>query len=212
MKKSKILVLLLAIVMTLTVFTGCSNKEAGNTTEGEKKVEEESKTDVVEDYGVVIDEDTVTFTDARDKEVTIKKNPKRVVCLFNSYMDIWYKCGGEVIGRIESAKEKPVEGSEDAEIVGTNGEPSLEKIISLKPDLVIGAANMKTQLKVCEMLEESDIDVILLHNEMKEEYFKTVRIFSALTDRDDLYEKYEGEVRADIDAIVDKVSRSEERL
>lgn len=209
MKKSKILVLLLAIVMTLTVFTGCGNKEAGNTTEGEKKVEEESKTDVVEDYGVVIDEDTVTFTDARDKEVTIKKNPERVVCLFNSYMDIWYKCGGEVIGRIESAKEKPVEGSEDAEIVGTNGEPSLEKIMSLEPDLVIGAANMKTQLKVCEMLEESDIDVILLHNEMKEEYFKTVRIFSALTDRDDLYEKYEGEVRADIDAIVDKVSSDE---
>ena len=209
MKKSKILVLLLAIVMTLTDFTACGNKEADNTTEGEKKVEEESKTDVVEDYGVVIDEDTVTFTDARDKEVTIKKNPKRVVCLFNSYMDIWYKCGGEVIGRIESAKEKPVEGSEDAEIVGINGEPSLEKIMSLEPDLVIGAANMKTQLKVCEMLEESDIDVILLHNEMKEEYFKTVRIFSALTDRDDLYEKYEGEVRADIDAIVDKVSSDE---
>ena len=178
MKKSKLLVLLLALIMTLTVFTGCSNVETSNNANEENKVEEvdESKTDVVEKYGVVIDEETVSFTDARDKEVTIKKNPERVVCLFNSYMDIWYKCGGEVIGRIESSKEKPVEGSEDAEIVGTNGEPSLEKIISLKPDLVIGAANMKTQLKVCEMLEESNIDVILLHNETKEEYFKTVKI------------------------------------
>lgn len=209
MKKTKLLVLLFALIMTLTVFTGCSNVETSNNANEENKVEEvdESKTDVIEKYGVVIDEKTVTFTDARDKEVTIKKNPERVVCLFNSYMDIWYKCGGEVVGRIESSKEKPVEGSEDAEIVGTNGEPSLEKIISLKPDLVIGAANMKTQLKVCEMLEGSNIDVILLHNETKEEYFKTVRIFSALTNRDDLYEKYEGEVRADIEAIIDRVPK-----
>ena len=85
MKKSKILVLMLAIVMTLTIFTGCGNKEASNTVEEEKKVAEEE----VEDYGVVIDEDTITFTDARDKEVTVDKNPERVVCLFNSYMDIW---------------------------------------------------------------------------------------------------------------------------
>lgn len=203
MKKSKILVLMLAIVMTLTIFTGCGNKEASNTVEEEKKVAEEE----VEDYGVVIDEDTITFTDARDKEVTVDKNPERVVCLFNSYMDIWYKCGGEVVGRIESAKENPVEGSEDAEVVGSPGEPSLEKIISLKPDLVILTANFKKQLEIAEMLEQNDIKVIALNNENKEDYFKTVRMFTALTDRDDLYEKYEGEVRTAVDSVLEKAPK-----
>lgn len=206
MKKSKMLVLILAIAMVLSVFTGCTDKEANNESKEVNK-EEENKAEVVEEYGISIDENSVTFTDARDKEITIDKKPERVVCLFNSYLDIWYKCGGEVVGRVDSAKEKPVEGSENAEVVGGPGEPSLEKIISLKPDLVILTANFKKQLEIAEMLEQNNIKVIALDNENKEDYFRTVRLFTALTDREDLYEKYEGEVRAAIDDIIEKAPK-----
>jgi len=203
---------MLAAVMIMSVFTGCGNKEANDTAKEVKEVEEvkEEETKAKEEYGLVIDQDTVTFTDARDKEVTIKKNPEKVVCLFNSYLDIWYKCGGEVIGRVDSAKEKPVEGSEDAEVVGSPGEPSLEKIISLQPDLVILTANFKKQLELAEMLEQNDISVIALNNETVEDYFKSVRLFTALTERDDLYEKYEGEVRTAVEDVIAKVPKDKE--
>ena len=83
----------------------------------------------------------------------------------------------------------------------------MEKIISLKPDLVILTANFKKQLEIAEMLEQNDISVIALNNENKEDYFKTVRMFTALTDRDDLYEKYEGEVRTAVDSVLEKAPK-----
>ncbi|MBU5440332.1 ABC transporter substrate-binding protein [Tissierella sp. MSJ-40] len=203
MKRSKLLVLLLVVVMTTSIFTGCSNKETNNVSE---EVEQEESA-ITESYGIKIDENTVTFIDARDKEVTFDKNPERVVCLFNSFLDIWYKCGGTVIGKVDEAKEKPIEGSENAEAVGGPGSPSVEKIISLNPDLVIISSNFTKQLEVADILEQNNIKVLALDNEYKEDYFKTVRLFTALTDREDLYEKYEGEVRASIDSVISKVPK-----
>ncbi len=201
MKKSKILILMLIVTLTLPLFTGCNNQ---------KKEFVSKDKGVKHEHGIQIDEDTVTFTDARDKKVILDKNPERVVCLFNSYLDIWCKCGGKVVGKVEEAEEKPIEGSEGAEIVGSPGEPSIEKIIALKPDLVIITANFSKQLKAAEMLEQNDIKVIALDNQYKENYFETVRLFTALTDRDDLYEKYEGEVKKAINDVIDKAPKDKD--
>lgn len=209
MKKIRLIALMLSVAMILSIFTGCSKKEEVNTATNENKeeVKEEVKDEVKEEYGVKIDEETVTFTDAREKEVTINKNPENVVCLFTSYLDIWVKCGGTVVGKVEDSKDKPVDGTENAEVVGTPGSPSVEKILSLKPDVVILSTNFKAQADMAEMLEQNGVKVIALDNENKEDYFKTVRLFTALTGREDLYEKNAAEVATAINDIIEKAPK-----
>ena len=41
-------------------------------------------------------ENTVTFTDALNREVTIAKNPKRTAALIGSFADVWTLSGGEI--------------------------------------------------------------------------------------------------------------------
>ncbi len=211
MKKSNLLSLLLIIVMASTIFTGCS-KNAGlesNTPSNtnESKNEDTESMEAKSEYGVTINKDNVVFTDARGEEVTIKKNPKRVVCLYNSYLDIWDSCGGEVIGRVEESEEKPVEKAMSAEAVGTAGAPSLEKVLALEPDLVIVTNGFKAQTEMIPVLEQNNIQVISLTNDYLEDYYRTVRLFTGITEREDLYEKHINEVKKGVDEIIEKAPK-----
>ena len=47
--------------------------------------------------------DTVTFTDALDREVTVKKNPERVAALIGSFADVWTLAGGTVCASVDDA-------------------------------------------------------------------------------------------------------------
>ncbi|SCG82160.1 Fe(3+)-citrate-binding protein yfmC Ferric-citrate-binding protein [Proteiniborus sp. DW1] len=217
MKKLRVLSLLLVIVMINAIFTGCSQNNrkqdemvnsANEVSNGEVKANEDTETSQpVSEYGITINEDNVVFTDARGEEVTIKKNPQRVVCLYNSYLDIWDSCGGKVIGRVEEAEEKPVENAMSAEVVGTSGSPSLEKVLALEPDLVILSNGFKVQADMVPVLEQNNIQVISLANDYLEDYYKSVRLFTAITEREDLYEKHISEVKKGVDAIVEKAPK-----
>lgn len=202
MKRTKILALLMAIAMIFAITTGCSKnaeetKEA-STADADKKEELKSK------YNVKVNDADVTFTDDRGQEVTIKKNPKRVVCLYNSYLDIWDKCGGTVVGRVKEAEEKPVENAAPAEEVGTSSAPSLEKILALQPDMVIMTSAYKSQKEMASTLEQNNIQVISLKNDFKNDYFETVKLFTAIIGKEDLYEKNAVEVKKGIDDIIAK--------
>lgn len=214
MKSKKFTCLLLVVLMAFSIFTGCQSQDVKGddtqkTEDGDVQGKESANEQVQEKYGVKIEEDKVTFTDKRGNPVTYDKEPQRVVCLYNSYLDLWYKCGGTVVGRVKASKDKPVLGSEDAEEVGTTGSPSVEKILALKPDLVILNHKFSAHRSLEEILEQNNIKVISLGNELKEDYFKTVRLFTALTDRDDLYEKNAKQVKEKINSIINDIPNGE---
>lgn len=213
MKKTKLLSLVLSAALVLSM-AGCSKNEqvdvaeSSNASSQNKEVKyEEAKKDqeeIVLKYDVTEGQDDVTFTDSTGERVTIKKNPQRVVCLYNSYLDIWDSCGGTVIGRVEESEEKPVENAKSAESVGTASDPSLEKIISLKPDLVIMTTAYKVQREMVSTLKQNNIPVIALDNDFKNDYYETVRLFTAVTDREDLYKTQAEEVKNNVEKIISK--------
>lgn len=214
MKKTKILSLLLIIAMSITLFTGCNktpleNKEVVEKPAVVEPVSSPEKTivEVVSEYGVTVNADDVIFTDARGKEVTIKKNPQKVVCLYNSFLDIWDSCGGTVIGRVEASEDKPVENAMSATEVGTAGAPSLEKILSLEPDLVIMTNGFTGQVEMIPVLEENNIQVISIKNDYLKDYYTTIRLFTGITGREDLYEKHMSEVKKGVEEIVEKAPK-----
>lgn len=194
----------LMIFVLIILFGGCGVKEQNNTVNKKENAEEGEFT---EEFGVAIYDDSVSFTDGRGEKVILKKNPERVVCLFNSYLEIWDSAGGKVIGTIEDSAEKSIEGAKDAEIVGTLGAPSLEKIISLEPDIVILNANSKINMELVPALEQNGIDVVALNYFVKEDYFEIIRLFTALTDRDDLFNEHGLKVKSDVESIIDKAPK-----
>ena len=215
MKRTKILSLIMATVMVFTLATGCS-KSAENqkteapkgevdTTQAETPASEDAKEEVVSKYNITVNEEDVTFTDATGEEVTIKKNPQKVVCLYNSYLDLWDICGGTVIGRVEESVEKPVENALSAEGVGTASSPSLEKVLALQPDLVIVTTSFSGQKEMIPTLKQNNIQVIALDNDYIDDYYETVKLFTALTGKEELYEKNVTEVKKSVEEIIEEV-------
>ena len=202
--KSKIISLMVLIITLIFVGTGCSNNAI------QANEDQNIGTDevIIEEYGVTIGEDTVSFVDGRNKEVTIKKNPERVIALFDSYLEVWCKSGGTVVGRLEAPQEKQVEEARNAEVVGKQGAISLEKVLALEPDLVILNSNQKSQMELVPILEDNKIQVIALNYFVKDDYFKLVRLFTALNEREDFYEEYAVKVKQDIGKIIEKASTS----
>lgn len=211
MKKSISLKIMLTVVMMAVLFAGCSRDSNKNKTPAEEnsseesvKPEDDNKKDESSDYGIVINEENVVFTDASGEDVTIKKNPQRVVVLQNSLLEIWDQAGGQVIGRVEESEDKIIENAMSAEVVGSMGAPSLEKILSLEPDLVIISGNYSAQREMVPIFTQNNIHVVNLDNDLLEDYYKTVRLFTAITDREDLYEHHVNDIQNKVDDIVAK--------
>jgi len=209
MKKTRMLLVLMLVLMMSVLIAGCSKyiavkKDVVQNTEikDETKIKEEQESE--SKYNIVINEENVTFTDSRDQEVTITKNPERVIVLQNSLLEIWDQSGGSVIGRVEESQDKIVENAMSAEVVGAVGSPSMEKILSLEPDLVIVASSYTAQKEMISTLEQSGIEVIGLDNDLLEDYYKTVRLFTAITGREDLYKNNVNEIQKSVDEIIAK--------
>lgn len=211
MKKFNIFKIILTVLTMAVIFAGCS-KEADNKTgqpaEENTPVEEvqnegdAGKEATVSDYGVIINDEYVLFTDKSGEEVTINKNPQRVIVLQNSLLEMWDQAGGAVVGRVEESEDKIVENAMSAEVVGEMGAPSLEKIISLQPDLVIVASSYTAQREMMPSLKQNNIQVIDIDNNLLEDYYKTVRLFTAITGREDLYENHVENIQNKVDEIV----------
>lgn len=96
------------------------------------------------------------------RPVTVPERPKRVIALNSSNIDLFYGAGGEVIARPNkvTVRESVMEKIKDLPLVGEAGTPSVETIVSLKPDLVLGL-NMPFHQKLREPLERASIPVLL---------------------------------------------------
>ncbi len=165
---------------------------------------DENKQEKSSEYGIIINKEDVVFTDASGEEVTITKKPERVIVLQNSLLEIWDQAGGKVVGRVEESEDKIVENAMSAEVVGSMGSPSLEKVLSLEPDLVIISGSYTAQREMLPLLTQNNIQVISLVNELIEDYYKTVRLFTAITEREDLYEHHVNDIQKKVDEIIAK--------
>ncbi len=211
MKSNKLISAILTASLMSVLLIGCSNN-VNNIKNPDVPVEtpdEQNEKEVPQEpeYGVTINENSVIFTDSRDVAVTITKNPKRVIVLQNSLLEIWDQAGGTVVGRVEESEDKKVENASSAEVVGSLGSPSLEKILSLQPDLVIALSNYSGHRDIIPALEQSNIEVAAFDNDLLEDYYRTVRIFTAITGRDDLYESHIENVKKSVDAIIEKAPK-----
>jgi iron complex transport system substrate-binding protein len=212
-KMKRMVLLLLSLVLVAGMFTACSSPkvEDVDTPLVEDNKQNDDVTESITEFGVTINEDTVSFIDGRGQEVTINKNPQRAVVLYNSFLEVWMDNGGSVVGKLEpSVGQEEIAGVEDAEIVGKLGAISVEKVISVEPDLIIVNSTQKSQLELIPSFEGVGIPVIAIDYVGLDDYLTITRLFTALNEREDLFKSNALDIVEKIDDILATVPEEKE--
>ncbi|MDY4434312.1 MAG: ABC transporter substrate-binding protein [Candidatus Flemingibacterium sp.] len=151
---------------------------------------------------VVVNDDSVTFTDASGKEsVTIAKDPKNVVNLYASFTTLWYEAGGTVSGCIggdssialyEEYTGRDITADDGVTTVATSSSGkkwNTETIIALEPELIICSTAMSGYKTIEAPAEAAGIPVIAMSYNDFADYLKWFKVFSNLTGHPELYEE-----------------------
>ncbi|KOA19763.1 vitamin B12-binding protein precursor [Clostridium homopropionicum DSM 5847] len=142
------IVALLAVVMMVT-FAAC-----GNTNNNGNKDKDNIEASVTK-Y-------PLTVKDSKGKEVVIEKEPERIISVAPNVTELIYALGkgNKLVGRTDYC-DYPAE-AKNVQSIGSLTNPNVEKIIELKPDVVIASTHFKDD--VAKKLEDLGIKIIVLYN------------------------------------------------
>lgn len=173
-----VIALFMSAVIMISLFCGCAEKAPQK---------EES--------------DTVTFTDALDREVTLKKNPERVAALIGSFADVWTLAGGTVCASVDDAWDDFDLELPDAVNLGGAHSPNLELLLSANPDFVIASSSTAADVEMKEPLENAGITVAYFDVSSFGDYLAMLKVCTDITGREDLYEQNGLNIKKQIDDI-----------
>ena len=131
------------------------------------------------------------------------KKYDRIVVLDPAVVEMVYLLGGEDklvgIAKLERSKIWPEEKTEKVESVGTFVNPSLEKIIALKPDLVIESFHSSDAID--KSLTSNNIEIIKIQANSIEDIFKNFQKVAKILGKEKEAEKIIAEKRQKIEEI-----------
>lgn len=148
----------------------------------------------------------VTFTDDTGRDVTVN-NPQRVVVGMGSLADIWRDAGGSFAGVSDDAFRNFGFDESQVASIGDHTAISIEKILSLDPDFVILSGNADddssnkgpSQDELRQSLEASGVTVAFFKVDTFDDYLRTLKTFTDITGRADLYQQYGEGVKQRVD-------------
>jgi len=148
-KTNKKYILLITIVITIFL-AGCGASNTGTSNTGNNGKNESLKNTTY----------PLKLKDSTNKEVTIQSEPKRVVSLSPNFTETIFDLNKQniLVGRTDFCNY-PKEVSK-VQSIGTITDPNVEKIVQLKPDLVI-ASNL-TKPNNLKKLEQLNIKVLTI--------------------------------------------------
>lgn len=147
-KKNKLLALFLVFALAIS-FSACRQQP-------KEEVEPAPPVDEKAAY-------PINVVDSYDRKVEITSEPMKIISIAPSITETIFALGAgdKLIGRTDYCNY-PQE-VKDIESIGSLQDPSIEKIIDLKPDLVIASTHFKEE--VLKKLEEADVKVVVLYGE-----------------------------------------------
>lgn len=168
MKKwiKNIVVFIMIAVLSLSLVS-CSQKTQEKTATNENT----TKTEVKVTFPLKI-------TDFMGRQVTIKKEPKRIVSLSPSTTELIYAIGADkdVVG-VTNYDNYPPEVKSVAKVGGYEG-PNIEAILAQKPDIVF-ASNLSGKDQM-ETLQKSGIPVVVLEAQNINQIYDSIKILGEI--------------------------------
>lgn len=151
--------------------------------------------------------DKYTVKDSLDNNIYFENTPERVVILEASLAEIYTLSGGFYVGISDDYETYGLELN-NATIVGSAHYPNLETIVSLNPDLVIYSTKKSSQVDICSQIYNLGIQTYACTIESFDDYLYTLRQFTTLTNREDLYKVNGLDILDQINAVKNKVDSS----
>lgn len=154
----------------------------------------------------------LTVEDDLGYKITMDKKPERIISLAPSNTEILFALGldEEIVG-VTTYANYP-EAALSKEKIGTIYEPNIEKIYSLKPDLVLAAGINK--LESIERLKELDLKVAGFNPRTVNDIFITLKKIGKLTGKSDTAREIVTDMyiqMSEIQDLVDKVLKDKPR-
>lgn len=120
--------------------------------------------------------------DSAGRRVMVPVRPQRVVALNASNLDLYYAAGGTVIGRPTTvALSAELLGQiRDIPQIGETSAPNLEKIMALRPDLILGV-DVPFHHMLLPALEKAGIPILLQTLPDYGKVLETIRFYGTLT-------------------------------
>lgn len=181
------------VFMLIFALVGCNNKK-------EIKVEENKS---VTTY-------PLTIKDSLKREVVIDKEPKRVISIAPNITETVAAVGkvDTLVGKTKYC-DYPKEVSK-VESIGTLTDPNIEKIVELKPDLVIASTHFKEA--VLKKLEALNIKVVVLYGEESfDGVYETITNVGKVLNANSEAQKIVSDMKDKVKNVTDKVKDKENK-
>ncbi|WP_456279381.1 ABC transporter substrate-binding protein [Bacillus sp. AK128] len=208
--KQNLLMLLLALFTAFTLAACGATDEAQEepaTTETESAETEESAEGTEEESSF-----PVTITDAVENEITIEKQPEKIVSLIPSNTEIVYALGmGDAVVGVSDFDNYPEEVTAKEKIGGM--EFNVEKVISLQPDLVLahGSSAFSSESGL-EQLRSAGITVVVVPDATSfETTYGTINMIGQITGTTDKAEEIVEGMKSKLAEIKEKASAITEK-
>lgn len=177
----KIVISAICFIILLSIVTACTSNHDQAIQDRDKLSDktDQAPSDAVNENASL---EYLRITDDLGREVVVKSKPQRIVTLTPTFTSMLYETGGQAVGRVsfQSFLGDIPEGAEDIAEVGFNAQVNLEKVVSLKPDLVIGGVRLHDSM--VEQLEANNIPIIVLNMTTYEDVKSKLQLFSKLSD------------------------------
>jgi iron complex transport system substrate-binding protein len=192
--------LLLALLLTIGGLAGCG--ESKDQVQKEKNVEEKAE---VKDF-------PVSIKDASDQVVKIEKKPEKIVSLIPSNTEIAFALGlgDEVVG-VSDFDNYPEEVTKKEKI--GDMEFNQEKVISLKPDLVLAHASTALNSQAAlQQLKDVGIPVLVVNDAQNfEQVYDSIKMIGKATGESENAEKLIADMKKRLAELKTKAAEIKEK-
>ena len=146
----------------------------------------------------------MTITDNLNREVTILKQPERIISLAPANTEILFalELGEKVVGVTNICNYPPQ--VQQKENIGDYDNPNLEKIIELEPDLILASHGNPREL--IDQLEELNYTVVGLNSKNVDDIISSISMVGKITDNVIEAAKLTEEMEARIEAVLSETS------
>ena len=178
----------LAFAALALVLVGCSSKP-------EEKTETQQAKETT----------SYTVKDDRGVEVTFDKVPETIVSMMPSNTEILFALGvGEkVVGATEYCTYP--EQALKIERIGSTQEFNGERIIELKPDVVVAYSNAPEE--TIKLLEGAGLKVVVLNSSKSiADVYENIALLGQVVDKKDVADKLTTDIQAQLDTVKEKVA------
>lgn len=205
----KLYTLLFFMLLSFAVLAGCGGADENKTAQNEQDQKTEEKESGKEKEAGAF---PVTIKDAANQEVVIEAKPERIVSLMPSNTEITFALGlGDEIVGVTDYDNYPEEALEKEKIGDMNF--NVEKIISLKPDLVLahGGSGMGSSVEGLQQLRDAGITVLVVNDATSfDAVYDAINMIGQATGTKNKADEMTADMQSRIEAIKEKASAIKE--